>query len=332
MVAGMPLAMTIGAGNKPSIPIVNALVLSRNGNAITLNNSFKEMGVETVVDLKMALSQNPDKISTFGVVHPSSMHDLMLRYWLASGGIDPDRDVSLTIISPALMVSHLKSGNIQGYCVGEPWNSRAVQEGLGYVVATDQDIWDGHPEKVLGVREDWAAKYPQTHIALVRALLRACEYCDDRRNREEILGMLCQPHYVASLPEYTRPGFIDPYDRGGVKQNINRFYQFYVDQANCPGRAEDLWILTQLARWGYAPFPRNWVEIVERVRRSDLFSEACRGLELPDMENTRHSFSLFDGVTFNPDDPIGYLERFSIRRDYRVSEILLDNPLSEVNP
>jgi nitrate/nitrite transport system ATP-binding protein len=326
MVAGMPLSMTIGAGGKNSIPIITALVLSRNGNAITLNKYFQQMGVKNLSDLKRALAMTPDKVHNFGMVHPSSMHNLLLRYWLASGGIDPDRDVNLIVIPPPQMVANLKTGNIDGYCVGEPWNSRAVHEDLGYVIATDLDIWQGHPEKVLGVKEEWVAKYPETHIALVKALLRACEYCDDRRNREEILGLLCKPEYVGSLPEYTRPGFIDPYNKGdgSTPEQYLRFNQFHVDQTNCPGRVEGLWILTQLARWGYAPFPRNWVEILERVRRPDLFGEACRELDLPDMEPVRHSFALFDGLVFDPDDPIGYLERLNIRRDYRVSEILID--------
>ncbi|PSF38779.1 bacitracin ABC transporter ATP-binding protein [Aphanothece hegewaldii CCALA 016] len=326
MVAGMPLSMTIGAGGKPSVPIITALVLSRNGNAITLSKYFQQLGVKNQNDLKRALATTPDKVHNFGMVHPSSMHNLLLRYWLASGDIDPDQDVNLIVIPPPQMVANLKAGNIDGYCVGEPWNSRAVYEDLGYVVATDLEIWPGHPEKVLGVREEWVAKYPETHIALVKALLRACEYCDDRRNREEILGLLCKPEYVGSLPEYTRPGFIDPYNKGdGSKpEQYLRFNQFHVDQTNCPGRVEGLWILTQLARWGYAPFPRNWVEILERVRRPDLFGEACRELDLPDIEPDRHSFALFDGLIFDPDEPIKYLERLSIRRDYRVSEILLD--------
>jgi nitrate/nitrite transport system ATP-binding protein len=146
------------------------------------------------------------------MVHPASMHNLLLRYWLASGGIDPDQDVTLTAIPPAQMVANLKAGNLDGYCVGEPWNSRAVYEGLGYVIDTSLDIWAGHPEKVLGVKEEWVAKYPETHLALMRALLKACEYCDDRRNREEIMGLLCQPQYVGSLEDYTRPGFLDPYN------------------------------------------------------------------------------------------------------------------------
>ncbi len=328
MVAAMPLSLTIGAGGKPPIPVITALVLSRNGNAITLSKQFQQRGVKTLADLKADLAQSSDRVYTFGMVHPASMHNLMLRYWLASGGIDPDNDVNLTVIPPPQMVANLKAGNIEGYCVGEPWNSRAVFEELGYIIAHDLEIWPGHPEKVLGVREDWVEKYPETHIALVKSLLQACEYCDDRRNREEILNLLCQPQYVGSLPEYTRPGFIDPYHRGTGEEPevLLRFNQFYVDRTNCPGRVEGLWILTQLARWGYAPFPRNWVEILERVRRPDLFGEACRELNLPDMESDRHSFALFDGMVFNPDDPISYLKRFNISREFQVSEILIDTP------
>ena len=327
MVAGMPLSLTVGAGGKLPVPIINALVMSRNGNAITLAKSFAQAGVKNLGDLKNKLLETPDKVHTFGMVHPASMHNLLLRYWLASGGIDPDQDVTLTAIPPAQMVANLKAGNLDGYCVGEPWNSRAVYEGLGYVIDTSLDIWAGHPEKVLGVKEEWVAKYPETHLALMRALLKACEYCDDRRNREEIMGLLCQPQYVGSLEDYTRPGFLDPYNRGdGTEpQQLLRFNQFYVDQANCPGRGEGLWTLTQLARWGYTPFPKNWVEILERVRRPDLFGEACRQLGWPDTESDRHNFALFDGMVFTPDDPIGYIQRFTIHRELKVSEILIDS-------
>jgi nitrate/nitrite transport system ATP-binding protein len=196
------------AGNKPSVPVISALVLSRNGNAITLSNKYRELGVEKLEDLKEAVLQSPDKIATFGMVHPASMHNLLLRYWLASGGIDPDRDVNLAVIPPPQMVSLLKAGKIDGYCVGEPWNSYAVQEKLGYVIATDLDILPGHQEKVLGVREAWAAKHPETHIAMVKALIKACEYCDDRRNREEIVNILSQPQYVGVDSAIIRLGFL----------------------------------------------------------------------------------------------------------------------------
>ncbi len=330
MVAGMPLALTLGIGGKNPIPIINALVMSRNGNAITLSQEFAEAGVTTLGELKQYLGKTSDKVHNLGMVHPASMQNLLLRYWLASADIDPDQDFNLIRLPPAQMVANLKAGNIDGYCVGDPWNSRAVQEGLGYVVATDMDIWDGHPEKVLGVREDWAEQYPQTHLALVKALLKACDYCDDRRNREEILGYLTQPNYLGESSEFIRPGFLDAYDYGNGRapEYLLRHHQFYVDKANYPSRSEALWILTQLARWGYTPFPKNWLEIIERVRRPDLFGEACRQLGLPDSEGDRRPITLFDGMVFNPDDPLGYIRRFNLHREIQVSEISLDQPSS----
>ncbi|MBF2003778.1 MAG: ABC transporter substrate-binding protein [Synechococcales cyanobacterium M58_A2018_015] len=328
MVAGMPLALTI----QKLQPIITAMVLSRNGNAITLHKRFYEQGVRNLEDFKAILDHNPDNVPTLGVVHPTSMHNLLLRYWLASGGIDPDRDVGLTVIPPPQMVANLKAGNIDGYCVGEPWNSYAVHDRAGFVIRTDLDLWAGHPEKVLGVREDWVNQHPQTHLALVKALIEACEYCDDRRNREEILELLCRPEYVGTDPAYTRPGFLDPYHFGTDAPPVQllRFNQFYVDQANSPVRSEALWILTQLARWGITPFPKNWVEVIERVRRPDLYNEAARQLDLPDIEPLRQPFALFDGITFDPDEPLEYLNSLAIRRDIRIEEIVFDSVAAKV--
>ncbi|MBW4546042.1 MAG: nitrate ABC transporter ATP-binding protein [Symplocastrum torsivum CPER-KK1] len=326
MVAGMPMSLTLGAGNNTPVPMVSALTLSRNGNAITLSKRLYDQGVRTLADLKAALQATPDKVHTLGVVYPSSMQNLMLRYWLASGGIDPDRDVSLTVIPPPQMLSNLKAGNIDGYCVGEPWNSRAVNEGHGFVIANDLDIFPGHIEKVLGVREEWANKYPQTHLALVKALLEACEYCDDLRNREEIVGLLSQDQYVGALAEDIRPGFIDPYDWGtnAEPKILQRYNQFFVEQTNYPERVEILWVMTQMARWGLTSFPKNWVDIIERVRRADIFGEAARQLEFPDFGRDRDPIQLFDGTLFDPDNPIAYLNSLEIKREIRVEEIDID--------
>jgi nitrate/nitrite transport system ATP-binding protein len=325
MVAGMPLGMTIGAAGRTPTPVLTALVLSRNGSAITFSNHLKQQDVTDLKTLKAIVTNSPDRVFNFGMVDPISIHNLLLRYWLAAGEIDPDRDVNLITLPPPEMTANLKAGNIDGFCAGEPWNSQAVYEKLGHIVATDLDIWAGHPEKVLGVREDWVAKYPETNIALIKALLKACEYCDDNRKRGEIINLLCQTQYIGSAREYTHPGFLDPENLHGEEMDfMPRFSRFHVEQTNCPTRDEALWILTQFARWGIAPFPKNWIEVLERVRRPDLFSEACRQLGLPDMEPDRHKFKLFDGMVFNPDDPIGYLQRFSIHRDIRVEEIPLD--------
>lgn len=326
MVAGMPLALTLGAGGKTPVPIVSAMTLSRNGNAITLSKKFYEQGVRTLADFKAAIASTPDKVHTLGMVHPASMHNLLLRYWLASGGIHPDRDVNLTVIPPPQMLANLIAGNIDGYCVGEPWNSRAVYEGLGFVIATDLDLWAGHPEKVLGVREDWANNYPQTHLALVKALLEACDYCDNHLHREEILELLCRTEYVGTNPAYTRLGFIDPYNRGDGTQpkHLLHFNQFHVDKANYRDRSELLWILTQLARWNYIPFPKNWVEILARVCRTDVFGLAARELGFLDIGHDSQPIQLFDGKIFDPDRPIAYLNSLEIKHPLRIEEIALD--------
>ncbi|HEY9630788.1 MAG TPA: nitrate ABC transporter ATP-binding protein [Coleofasciculaceae cyanobacterium] len=331
MVAGMPLALTLGAGGATPMPTITAMVMSRNGNAITLSKGLYEQGVRSVTDFKTILDQTHDKAHVLGMVHPTSMHNLLLRQWLASGGIDPDHDVTLKMIPPPQMAANLKAGNIDGYCSGEPWNSYSVHEGTGFVVRTDLDLWAGHPEKVLGIREDWSEKYPKAHIALVKALIEACEYCDDRRNREGVLEILCRPEYLGTDPVYTRPGFIDPYQFGTDQppQQMLRFNQFFVDNANFPSRSEALWILTQFARWGITPFPKNWIEVIERVRRLDLFWEAATQLDLPRSEPSRLPFALFDGVMFDPDNPTAYIDSFEIRRDYSVVEIPLDPAISQ---
>ncbi|MGL5939162.1 MAG: nitrate ABC transporter ATP-binding protein [Waterburya sp.] len=327
MVAGMPLALTIGMKDHAPVPIVTALTLSRNGNAITLSQEFYQQGVRTLADFKQAILNNPDRVYTLGVVYEASMHNLMLRYWLATDGIDPDQDVNLVVIPPSEMLARLKAGEIDGYCAGEPWNTQAVAEKIGFVIATDLDIWSSYLEKVLGVREDWSNKYPETHWALIKALIEACEYCDDRRHRDEIAELIAQPNYLNTDLEYIRPGFIEPYNRGTGEppQMLPEFNEFYVNKTNFPSRVEGLWILVQMARWGIVPFPRNWIEVLDKVRRSDIYSEAARQLKLPGLEPERNIFKLFDGSVFNPDNPLEYLKGLTIKQEIKVEEVKTDS-------
>jgi nitrate/nitrite transport system ATP-binding protein len=335
VVAGMPLAMTLGYEGKPPVSIVTALTLSRNGNAITLAKPYLEQGVRSLADLKTLITARrnngqpyqPLKLAT---VHSASMHNLMLRYWLASAGIDPDQDVEISIVPPPQMVANLRAGNIDGYCVGDPWNNVAVQDGIGYVIATDLDIWPSHVEKVMAVREDWANQYPRTHLALVQALLEACEYCDDRRNRAEIVELLNRPEYVGVDSHYIRPGFIDPYDRGtgAEPETLLKYNTFALDKANCPDRVEALWILAQMARWNITAFPRNWITVLDRVRRVDVYTEAAQQIGLPGLEPNRGAIQLFDGSVLDPDDPFSYLENLVIKREIHIEDIDLNFDLA----
>jgi len=324
MLAGMPLALTLGAGGKTPIPVVNALNLSRNASAITLSKRLYSEGVRNLGDLKAAINATPDQILTLGVVHPTSMQNLILRYWLAAGGIDPDRDVSLTAIAPMEMAAQLKAGTIDGYCAGEPWSHMAIHDDVGFIAATALETWSGQPREVLGVREDWAQQYPETYLALVKSLLEACKYCDDLRNREEILDFLCRPEYLNLNPAYIRPGFTDPYDRGdGTEpQSLTDYNQFYHNKTNYPNRTEILWMVTQLSRWGLTPFPKNWVEVIERVCRADIFGAAARDLGLLDT-GYDDPIHLFDGKVFNPSEPLEYLKSLEIKRDIRIEEVFI---------
>ncbi|MCT0231237.1 nitrate ABC transporter ATP-binding protein [Synechococcus sp. CS-1324] len=309
MVAGMPFAMTLGGGGQPPAPMISALTLSRNGNAITLHRRFAEAGVHSLADLKDWTVANPGRRPVLAMVHPASMHNLILRAWLASGGLEPGRDVELIVIPPPQMVATLKAGSIDGFCVGEPWNSRAVQEGLGTVIATDRELWNGHCEKVLGVREDWAAAHPLTHQALIQALIEACRYCDEPANRADLCELLARREYVGAEAALLRPGLIGPFDRGFAEpQPIPEFIRFYGAQINPPDRSDAVWILTQLARWGISPFPLNWEEVIERVQRPDLYATAAESLGLPIESRAPRGLQPFGAPLLDPGDPLGYLE------------------------
>jgi bicarbonate transport system ATP-binding protein len=323
MPSGMPAWLTLGGNNDESVPVVTALTMARNGNAITLKEELFEQNVRTLDDFHQFIVNTPEKRHNFGMVHPSSMHNLLLRYWLAAGGIDPDKDVNLMTIPPAQMVVDLKAGTIDGYCVGEPWNYRAASEGKGFTIASDLGIWNGHPGKVLGVREDWANAYPNTHIALIKALLEACAYCANPNNVSEIRHLLAQKEYLGMKVDYITMG--DPNHDSGIQDPHHECAhpQFFGNGLNRPSRTEQLWIITQMARWGITPFPRNWVEILERVCRMSAFSTAARELGL-DVDYSRNAIELFDGIKFNAEDPIGYLNQLKIKRPISVAEIILD--------
>ncbi|CAN1209394.1 nitrate ABC transporter ATP-binding protein [Tumidithrix helvetica PCC 7403] len=314
MVTGMPLALTLGMGNKPPMPIATALTLNRNGNAITISKTLHEAGVRDLATLKQYIDGSKDKhIPAFGTVHLASMHNFLLRQWLASGGIDPDRDVDIVVIPPPQMISNLMAGNIIGFCSGEPWNSRAALDRVGFAIATDLDIWNGHPEKVLGVSQAWAEKYPNTHLALVKALLEACQFCQPFENRDEVVLTLARPSFLNMEPVCIRSGFAGPYRIGtGESRYYKDFCEFLVD--NAPSRREQLWVLTQMARWGLTPFPSNYDQILDRMLCMNVYHRAASELEIDTGADSMASFALTDGSTFDPTNPLASLQQFTYAR------------------
>lgn len=325
MPAGMPTWLTAGGNQDEPLPVVSALTMTRNGNGITLAKKFYDMGIHDGHHLKTMLLESADENHTFGMVHPSSMHNILLRYWLAAEGIDPDHDIHLQTIPPAQMFADLKAGTIDGYCVGEPWNLRAAMEDVGFTVATDLEVWDGHPGKVLGVREDWANAYPNTHIAVVKALLEAGQYCADPQNEEEIRTILSSRQYLSTNINYIHLGDPNSHSCSLDKSVEYAHHRFYGEGMNRPSRTEHLWMMTQMARWGHIPFPRNWLEILERVCKVGVFSTACRELGLSDLKYRREAIKLFDGIPFDSEDPIGYLNHLQIKCNVTMAEIPLNS-------
>lgn len=281
MIAGMPLAESLGSRARPAFPISTAITLSRGGNAITLSNRLHDRGVRDRASLRLIIAERrflalPPLV--FGMVHAASMHNLLLRAWLSEGGIDPDRDVDLVVIPPPQMLSNLDQGNLCGYCVGEPWNRRAVREGIGFVCATDSEIWPDHPEKVLGVGSAWARKHPKTHLALVSALLAACELCDQPDFRAQRLPQLLRK-LVGGKPADFAAVLSGPYERGdGHADSTRNFVVFHGQNANLCRINEIYWIFAQLARLSVCNLSLPAEQVIHDVYMEPLLREAAAAL------------------------------------------------------
>ena len=280
MVAGMPLAQSLGLGGNV-FATSTAMTLSRGGNAVTFGNFLKEAGVTDQASLRDFLRAHRAGEKgplVFGVVQPASMQNLILRAWLAAADIDPDTEVTIKVIPPPQMVANLQLGNIVGYCAGEPWNVRSVRAGIGFVPLTDADLWPTHPEKVLGVSSAWAAANPKTHVALVKALLMACERCDDPAFRKERLpDILARDAYVGGDAGDFAACLTGPYDHGDGRSTVKTdFITFSAGgSANLCRTNECSWILSQLVRWGLVSPPANESELLSGVYLEGVLREAA---------------------------------------------------------
>src|SRR5712692_1201198 len=203
MLIGMPLASTMGLAGSPVKPMIIPWLLNRNGQAITLNNKLKQAGVRTPKDLKPLVDKAKASGTpmTFAMTFPPGTHAMWIRYWLASGGINPDRDISLIVIPPAQMVANMKVDKMDGFCVGEPWNLRAIQDGIGFTAITTQQMWRDHPEKVCAFTEEFATKNPKTVKAILKALHLSSEYLDNLENRAKSAEIVGRPTYINAPPE-----------------------------------------------------------------------------------------------------------------------------------
>ena len=330
-------------------PLVTSLSLDLNGNAITVSKAiFQQLErIEPGITKQSPISAAPLKrlieerqakgepLLTFATVYPFSSHNYLLRYWMASAGIDPDRDIRLIVIPPSQMVSQLRNEEVDGYCVGEPWNAMAVREDLGRVVCTSNEIWNNHPEKVLGVSEEWAEQHPATHLALVTSLLDALRWLDEPSNRLETVEMISRSIYVNAPAEVIRMSMMGTfqYSHNEFPRSRPGFNVFHRYAANFPWRSHAVWLMTQMVRWGQVEQRFDIHKTAERIYRPDIFRSAANhlGIETPAVDYkaeginkapwqlsqsigpiTLGADAFFDGQQFNPLEPQAYLEGFTI--------------------
>lgn len=359
MLSGQPLAATIGFGTKAHV--VTAFTMDLNGNGITVSNDVWEQMVANDPALDSPTPKHPisaeslksvvqDKMDSgeklqMGMVFPVSTHNYEIRYWLASSGIHPgmytsqdikgitDAQVELSVTPPPQMPSTLEAGIISGYCVGEPWNQQAVIKDIGVPVTTNYDIWKNNPEKVFGVTKEWADENPNTHIAVVKALIRAGKWLDETDesgnlvNREEACRILSQPNYVGADFEVIRNSMTGFFMfQKTDKREMPDFNVFFKYQCTYPWYSDGVWFLTQMRRWGQIPeakptqwydetaksvyLPSVYLDAAKRLLADDLIAEE----DVPwDTDGYRPPTSDFiDGIEYDGKKPIQYINSHAL--------------------
>jgi nitrate/nitrite transport system substrate-binding protein len=359
MLSGQPIAATIGIGTQAHI--VTAYTLDLNGNGITVGNNVWEKMQLADIELDTPTPKHPitaaglvpvvkeyldaGKKLQMGMVFPVSTHNYEIRYWLAAAGINPGfytstdvggrtgAEVELSVTPPPMMPTVLEAGNIQGYCVGEPWNQQAVTKGIGVPVVTNYEIYKNKAEKVFGVTKSWADTNPNTHIAVIKALIRAGKWLDETDasgkliNREEAARFLAQPNYVGadySVIKNSMTGtFIFQKTDVASMPDFNVFFKYH---ATYPWYSDGIWFLTQMRRWGQIgeTKPAAWyAETAKKIYLPEVYLAAARALlaegqiskdDIPwDTDGYKPATSEFiDGKTYDAHDPIGYINSFKI--------------------
>lgn len=328
MLAGMPIAAALGINQVP-MPMLAPFCLNRNGNAISVSQQlFAELRDEghlevSATDAGRALARviarrraSGAPLLTFGIVYPFSCHNYELRYWMAASGIDPDGDVRLVVIPPPLMVDSLREGYVDGFCVGEPWNSMAVEAGLGRIIVSKAELWHHGIEKVLCVPEIWAAANAEVLAALIRALDRAAAWAEQPENRSQLAALLAGPAYL-DLPQAVIARALAGELMVGIGDSprvVNDFLVLHRERANDPSVSQALWIYAQMIRWGQVDRRPNDEAIVRSVFRPDIYRAALAGMpwELtPSLDEQSvgvlDSTVFFDGRPFDPKRIDAYL-------------------------
>ncbi|MCZ7464071.1 CmpA/NrtA family ABC transporter substrate-binding protein [Rhizobium rhizogenes] len=318
----MPYLMHTGKVTQNNVPVPMALIarLNLDSQGISVAREYADTGVQldasklrAAFEKKKAEGKEIKAAMTF----PGGTHDLWIRYWLAAGGIDPDKDVSTIVVPPPQMVANMKVGNMDVFCVGEPWNEQLVNQGIGFTACTTGELWKGHPEKALGMRADWVDKNPNATKALLMAVMEAQQWCDEMANKEEMSTILGKRQWFNVPPKDVLgrlKGNIN-YGNGRVLENTGLQMKFWQDHASYPFHSHDSWFITENIRWGKFAPDTDVKALVAKVNREDIWRDAAKDLGVTDLpaSTSRGKETFFDGKVFDPENPSAYLESLSIK-------------------
>lgn len=327
MLAPMPVASSLGIGHV-KVPMTVPFSFGSGGNTITVSHTlFNEMNniadfnfddaLKTGYALKKVISQRMlegKEPLIFGMVFPFSNQNYELRYWMAASGIDPDKDVRLVVIPPALMGDSLKHGHIHGFCVGEPWSSVSVLEQDSHIISTRSHILRHTSEKVLGIRREWANTNQEPLRALIRALHSAAKWADDPNNLQEISELLASKRFLdmsAGLLKDVLEGKLH-IDSKGTKRHIEDFFVFHEHNKTAPSQDHALWLYSQMIRWGQATYDEEAVQEIARIMRRDIYDAAVANHE-GHATNQFENISLVDECSFDKSNLQAYVESLPIK-------------------
>ena len=310
---GLVYGVQLGIGG-PQKDMAVLMTLNQNGQGITLANQLKDKGVKDGVSLKRLLD-NENRDYTFAQTFPTGTHAMWLYYWLGAHGINPIKDVKTITVPPPQMVANMRIGNMDGYCVGEPWNARAIFDKVGFTVATSQDIWAEHPEKVLGTTAEFVQKNPNTARAMLMAILDACRYIDASTNRAAVAKLISSKSYVNAPEEVILGRFLGHYDNGnGKKWEDPNYMKFYNDgKVNFPYLSDAMWFMTQHKRWGLLKTDPDYLAVAKKVNQIELYKEAATALGMSVPKDAMRSSKLMDGVVWDGKDPKAYAAGFKVK-------------------
>jgi nitrate/nitrite transport system substrate-binding protein len=308
--------------NQPT-PMYTLLNLNYDTQAISVSNEYKDAGVTLDSGkLKEAFARKKasGKEVRAAMTYPGGTHDLWIRYWLAAGGIDPDKDVSTITVPPPQMVANMKVGNMDCFCVGEPWNEQLVNQNIGFTALTTGELWFNHPEKVLGMRADWVDANPRATLAIMAATMEAQAWCEKMENKQEMATIIGRRQWFnVPVPDIIGRlrGDIN-YGNGRVAKGTNLYMKFWGKngEVSYPWKNLDAWFVTENIRWGKFAPNTDIKALVDRTNRSDLWQQAAKlaGFSNTPTGDSRGVEKLFDGKSFDATDPTAYLNSLAIKR------------------